>query len=40
MSIAVICPGCEADYNVPENLAGKSIRCKQCGEIMPAPRAL
>lgn len=34
MAIAILCPGCDADYSVPENLAGKSIRCKKCGETI------
>lgn len=34
MAIPVICPGCDADYSVPENLLGKTIRCKKCGETV------
>ncbi|CAN5483841.1 hypothetical protein BH11PLA2_BH11PLA2_34040 [soil metagenome] len=34
MALSITCPGCDADYSVPENLAGKSIRCKGCGETI------
>jgi S1-C subfamily serine protease len=41
MAISVTCPGCQSVYPVPETLAGKTIRCKKCGEMMPvtAPQA-
>src|SRR5690242_13725892 len=41
MAISVTCPGCQSVYPVPEALAGKTIRCKKCGEMMPvvAPQA-
>ncbi len=34
MALAIVCPGCDADYSVPENLIGKAIRCKKCGETI------
>src|SRR5262245_2640579 len=39
MSIAIVCPGCDADYSVPENLTGKTIRCKKCGETIAVKAA-
>jgi predicted Zn finger-like uncharacterized protein len=30
MSLATSCPQCQAKYNVGDNLAGKTIRCKNC----------
>jgi MoxR-like ATPase len=35
--IRVICPKCEAAYNVKETSAGKSIRCKKCDILVPVP---
>ncbi len=35
MPIKVTCPQCEADYKVPDNLVGKSIRCKACQASIP-----
>jgi len=31
MSIGFQCPGCQRPYNVDSALAGKRVRCKQCG---------
>lgn len=39
MSIDVTCPGCQKVYPVPEALAGKTIKCKACGEFMDVPAA-
>jgi predicted Zn finger-like uncharacterized protein len=30
MALATSCPQCQAKYNVDDNLAGKTIRCKKC----------
>ncbi|MBA4191012.1 MAG: hypothetical protein C0467_23755 [Planctomycetaceae bacterium] len=30
MSIPITCPGCEAVFDVPDNLVGKTIRCTTC----------
>jgi hypothetical protein len=35
--IQVKCEKCEYTYNVDEIHAGKSIRCKQCGDITTVP---
>ncbi|MGL6076855.1 MAG: trypsin-like peptidase domain-containing protein [Fimbriiglobus sp.] len=37
MPIDVVCESCEADFAVPETLAGKTIKCKSCGEGIPVP---
>ena len=34
MAIEVVCAACGADYNVPESLLGKTIKCKACGGPM------
>jgi S1-C subfamily serine protease len=34
MAISITCPGCQSVYPVPENLVGKTIRCKKCGETV------
>ncbi len=35
MAIDITCTGCQSVYPVAENLIGKTIRCKKCGEMMP-----
>ncbi len=35
MAIRVQCPECEAVYQLKEELAGKSVRCKSCGTTIP-----
>lgn len=42
MAISITCPGCQSVYPVPETLAGKTIRCKKCGETVAvtAPSAV
>ncbi len=35
MALSITCSGCDAVYPVGENLIGKTIRCKKCGEMMP-----
>lgn len=34
-TIAVACPECKKELNVPAELAGKKIRCKGCGATFP-----
>ncbi len=42
MSIAFACPGCAKTYEVSDTLAGKTGRCKACGQPfkIPVPRTL
>ena len=35
MAIGITCPGCEVALNVADNLVGKTIKCKTCGEMIP-----
>ncbi len=39
VTLDVSCPGCEKAYKVPAELAGKKIKCKACGAIVPVPAA-
>jgi len=43
MAIPITCPGCKAAFEVPETLAGKTIRCTSCKTQLtvdsPAPAA-
>lgn len=34
MSITVNCKGCEGILTVPDNLLGRTIRCKTCGQLL------
>ncbi len=40
MSIRVRCPGCNTEYSLTDQLAGKQVRCKKCGDVIAvrAPR--
>jgi predicted Zn finger-like uncharacterized protein len=37
MPISVTCPECDAPYRVPDEMAGKAIKCKKCGARVPVP---
>ncbi len=39
MSISFSCPSCGRQYNVNESLAGRSVRCKSCGNPVKVPTA-
>ena len=39
MSISVVCPGCDKKYRVKDEMAGKRIKCRACGQIVPIPGA-
>ena len=39
MAIPITCPGCQAGFEVPENLAGKTIRCTSCKTQLSVPAA-
>jgi predicted Zn finger-like uncharacterized protein len=30
------CPNCDSSYNLPDNMAGKKVRCKQCQQVFEA----
>lgn len=38
MPIQVNCDQCQAHYNLKDEHAGKKLRCKQCGNILQAPK--
>src|SRR5579871_2485680 len=37
-TIVITCPDCEKQTKVPDNLAGKKVRCKNCGGVIPVPQ--
>jgi predicted Zn finger-like uncharacterized protein len=37
MSIPIKCPECKASYRVADDVAGLSIKCKECGERVSVP---
>ena len=37
MPIPIQCPACQRQYNVGDNLAGKKVKCRECGESIPVP---
>jgi hypothetical protein len=39
MSIPTKCPGCQASFDIPDNLAGKTIRCTSCKSQLTVPAA-
>jgi len=39
MAIPMTCPGCQAAFEVPESLAGKTIRCTSCKTQLTVPAA-
>lgn len=38
MPIQTSCPSCSKSYNAPDHLAGKSIKCRQCGKVFAVAR--
>src|ERR1700692_2650147 len=38
MSISATCPGCNARFELPDDLAGESVRCEKCGEVFEVPK--
>jgi restriction system protein len=39
MPIRLTCPGCQKTMIVPDNVSGKSIRCKSCSHVLAVPSA-
>jgi predicted Zn finger-like uncharacterized protein len=37
MPISVSCRECEASYRVPDDAAGKAIKCRKCGARIAVP---
>jgi hypothetical protein len=38
MSIPIQCEHCNKKYNAPDSMAGKKIKCRNCGKIVSIPR--
>jgi hypothetical protein len=39
MSITAECNSCGRRYQAPDEMAGRQVRCKQCGNVFPLPSA-
>src|SRR5436190_23824065 len=39
MTIAFACPSCKQPYHVPDELGGRTTRCKKCNTAMMIPHA-
>src|SRR5438046_917252 len=37
MAIIVECNSCGKQYNAPDSMAGKRVKCKQCGQVFAIP---
>jgi hypothetical protein len=37
MPIAIACPGCSKRYDLADEFAGKTAKCKQCGQVFKIP---
>jgi hypothetical protein len=37
MSVKAVCTGCQKTFNAPDALAGKKVRCKNCGAAFRVP---
>jgi len=37
MSVKAVCTGCQKTFNAPDTLAGKKVRCKNCGAAFRVP---
>src|SRR5207248_5950555 len=37
MAIMVECNSCGKQYNAPDSMAGKRVKCKQCGQVFQIP---
>ena len=37
MPIMVECSSCGKQYNAPDSMAGKRVKCKQCGQVFEIP---
>ena len=40
MPITTTCPGCKALFRLPEELAGKPVRCQKCAQMFTVPMPL
>jgi predicted Zn finger-like uncharacterized protein len=37
MPISIVCTNCRTPYNVPDHLAGRTVSCKRCNELLDVP---
>lgn len=38
MAITVECSNCGRRYNVDDSIAGRTVKCRQCGNLIPVPK--
>jgi predicted Zn finger-like uncharacterized protein len=39
MAISTLCPNCKAVFRLPDNLAGRKVKCQKCQEQFTVPKA-
>lgn len=39
MPFGLSCPSCQANFLLPDELAGRQVKCQRCGEVFRAPAA-
>ncbi|NOZ21659.1 MAG: TIGR00266 family protein, partial [Planctomycetes bacterium] len=39
MTIQTACPKCKQAYSLKDELAGKTVKCKKCGQAFTLPKA-
>jgi hypothetical protein len=39
LRISILCPSCKARRLAPDNLAGRKVKCPECGSAIAVPRA-
>jgi hypothetical protein len=40
MAISTLCPGCQSLFRLPDELAGKQVRCQKCNRLLMVPGIL
>src|SRR5262249_25184654 len=39
MAVSETCPRCDAEFDLGDDLRGRCVRCKECGEVFRVPGA-
>ena len=40
MAISTLCPGCQSLFRLPDEFAGKQVRCQKCSRLLMVPGVL